>query len=53
MNAAPVSTTDRTRRPRNRPSEAAVTTLAWIRALASDWTERRESEELQAKPEEK
>jgi hypothetical protein len=37
-----------------RPAAAtatAATTLAWIRALASDWTERRESEELQGPPE--
>ncbi|MCL4822367.1 MAG: hypothetical protein KJ067_24835 [Vicinamibacteria bacterium] len=29
------------------PASTAATTLAWIRALASDWTERRESEELE------
>ena len=27
------------------PQATAAVTLAWIRALASDWTERRENEE--------
>lgn len=48
MGALPQNSPTRTADPAARPATpqaTAAVTLAWIRALASDWTERRENEE--------
>lgn len=52
MGALPHNSPTRTADPARpaAPQTTAAVTLAWIRALASDWTERRENEEEDERP---